>query len=217
MSSCVGDPYYEQLNSAPTIKLSSLTDTIKVSPAAFTNQVSEIVTCYDYNMNMRTLTLTSSDQANIQIFDDKEAALSKTQIGNNVETLNQKVVFKAQKEGDYSVKFDVNDAFATSATTELKIHAFINLLPVAVIKSCSLSASTLSLDFTGSYDADAKWGGALKSYLVYLDGEAIIEVISPKVNIILSETQLPHIATTLNVAVRDNDSALSPKVKPTIQ
>jgi len=96
MSSCVGDPYYEQLNSAPTIKLSSLTDTIKVSPAAFTNQVSEIVTCYDYNMNMRTLTLTSSDQANIQIFDDKEAALSKTQIGNNVETLNQKVVFKAQ-------------------------------------------------------------------------------------------------------------------------
>ena len=114
LASCVGDPYYEKLNTPSTIALSNAADTIKVSAAAFTNKVSEVVTCYDFNMNMRKLSYTSSDATNMLLFDDKSTALTTIPIGNNVETLNQKVVFQAQKEGDYTIDFNVVDAFAAS-------------------------------------------------------------------------------------------------------
>jgi len=217
LASCVGDPYYEKLNTPPTIAISSPVDTIKISTVAYTNKASEIITCYDFNMNMRTLSYTSSDATNIFLFDDKSTALTTVQIGNDVETLNQKVFFQAKKEGDYVITFNLHDAFTTSASLAYKVHAFSNLLPLAVVDSCTLTGNKLHLNLTSSYDTDARWGGAIKSYLIYIDGESPIEVISPKINIILSEAQLPHIATTLNVAVRDNDSALSPKVKPTIK
>jgi len=216
-ASCVGNSYYDDLNTQPTISISNPTDTIKVSPAAFTNQASEIVTCYDYNMNMRTLSFTSSDSTNILLFDDKNTAITTIPIGNNVEKLNQKVVFQAEKAGDYTINFKIADSWTTFSSVSYKIHAFTNLLPVAVLDACTLIGSTLTIDMSSSYDADKKYGGAVKSYLVYIDGEETMEFISPKMNIILSETQLMNIATTLMVAVRDNDSELSPKIKPTIQ
>lgn len=216
-TSCVGDSYYDKLNTPPTISISNPADTIKVSPATFTNQVSEIVTCYDYNMNMRILSFTSSDSTNILLFDDKNTAITTIPIGNNVEKLNQKVVFQAKKEGDYTINFKIADAWTTYSSVSYKIHAFTNLLPVAVLDACTLIGSTLTIDMSSSYDADKKYGGAVKSYLVYIDGEETMEFISPKMSIILSENQIMNIATTLMVAVRDNDSELSPKIKPTIQ
>jgi len=217
LTSCVGNSYYDDLNTPPTISISQQADTIKVSPVAFTNRVSEIVSCYDYNMNMRTLSYTSSDTTNVLLFDDKNTTIKTIAIGNNVETLNQKVIFQAEKEGDYKIDFKVADAWTTYSSVSYKIHAFTNLLPVAVIYSCTLSGSTLSIDMSSSYDADKKYGGAVKSYLVYIDGEEIMEFISSKVSIILSENQIVNIANTLTVAVRDNDNELSPKIKATIQ
>lgn len=193
-------------------------DTIKVSSAWLSNQVSEIVSSYDYNMNMRTLSYTCSNDTNLSLFDDKGMALkTQIQIGNGIEKYDQKVVFQAKKEGDYTVKFKIADAFSTYSTVETKIYAFTNWAPVAVINSCTLTGSTLSIDMSGSYDTDKKYGSTVKSYQVLIDGEVYMEFISPKINIILSQTQLININNSLYVAVRDNDGVLSPKIKAIIK
>ena len=216
-SSCVGDSYYNNLNSEPTISISSHADTIKVSPVAFTDKVNQIVTCTDYNMNMRTLSYKCSNDTNIILFDDKNVALpNQIQIGNNIEKLNQQIIFKAIKEGDYTIKFDVKDAFSLTKPVEYSIHAFNNLLPVAVVKSCTLVGSLLSIDMSTSYDTDEKYGGEISSYIIYIDGERTLEFDSPQVNVILSQGQISNINSNLHVAVRDNDKELSQKIKPTV-
>jgi len=218
-ASCVGDPYYEKLNTEPTISISNNADTIKVSAVALTDQASEIISTYDYNMNMRTLSYTcSGDTTSLIFWDDKATKLSPNiLIGNAVEKFNQKVIFQAKKAGDYKVQFKIADAFSTAATVECNIHAFTNLLPVASTKTCTLSGSSLSIDMSSSYDADSKYGGKVKSYLIYINGEMYMEFDSPMINIILSKAQLANIANNLTIAVRDNDGAISPIIKPTIQ
>lgn len=219
LASCVGDPYYQKLNTEPTISISNNADTIKVSAVALTDQASEVVSTYDYNMNMRTLSYTcSGDSTSLLFWDENNTKLSPNiLIGNAVEKFNQKVIFQAKKAGDYKVQFKIADAFATSSSVECTIHAFTNWLPVAAAKSCTLSGSSLSIDMSSSYDADSKYGGAVKSYLIYINGEMYMEFTSPTINIILSKSQLANIANNLTIAVRDNDGAISPIIKPTFQ
>lgn len=219
LASCVGDPYYEKLNTEPTISISNYADTIKVSSVALTDQASEIVSTYDFNMNMRTLSYTcSGDSTSLLFWDENNSKLSQNiQIGNAVEKFNQKVIFQAKKAGDYKVQFKIADAFLTSATVECNIHAFVNWLPVASVKTCTLDGSSLSIDMSSSYDADSKYGGAVKSYLIYINGEMYMEFDSPIINIILSKAQLANIDKNLSIAVRDNDGEISPIIKPNLK
>lgn len=216
--SCVGDPYYEKLNSAPTVSISSHTDTVKISSVAFTKELSAIVSCYDYNMNMRILSYDCENGADILLLDAKNSTLtSKIQIGNNIEKFDQKITFRPQKEGDFVINFKVMDAFTTKDTVQYKIHAFTNLVPIAAATSCALSGNTLAIDLSSSYDMDKKYGGAVTGYLVYIDGEKVMDFNSPKMNVILSPSQLSNLSSKLTIAVRDNDGQLSTIVKPTIK
>jgi len=215
LSSCVGDPYYEKLNSPPTVSISSPADTVKISAVATSKEVSAIVSCADYNMNMRSLSYSCDNGADILLFDAKNSSLSnQIQIGNNIENFDQKITFRPQKDGDYVINFDVKDAFTAISTVKYKIHAFTNLIPVAAATSCTLSGNTLTIDLSSSFDLDKKFGGAVTGYLVYIDGEKVMDFNSPKMNVILSPAQLSNLASKLTIAVRDNDGQLSTIVKP---
>jgi hypothetical protein len=162
---------------------------------------------------MRTLSYTSSNDTSVLLYDDKSAKLLKSiTIGDDVEYYNQKVVFQALYAGDYVVKFNVADAFSTTGSLNYKIHAFYNWAPVAAVKSCSLSGSTLSIDMSSSYDADAKYGGAVSYYLVYITGEQTMQFNSSDINVLLSPQQISSISNGFSVAVIDNDGAISSKV-----
>jgi len=218
LSSCVGDPYYEKLNSAPTVSLSSPADTVKISAVATSKEVSAVVRCSDYNMNMRSLSYSCENGADILLFDAKNSSLSsQIQIGNNIENFDQTITFRPQKDGDYVINFDVKDAFTAISSVKYKIHAFTNLMPVAAATSCTLYGNTLTIDLSSSFDMDKKFGGAVTGYLVYIDGEKVMDFNSPKMNVILSPAQLSNLASKLTIAVRDNDGQLSTVVKPILK
>ena len=218
LTSCVGDPYYEKLNSAPTISISSPADTVKISSVATSKEASAIISCSDYNMNMRSLSYSCNNGADILLFDTKNSTLSnQIKIGNNIENFDQKITFRPQKEGDYEINFDIKDAFTAISSVKYKIHAFTNLMPVAAATSCTLSGNTLTIDLSSSFDMDKKYGGEVTGYLVYINGEKVMDFNSPKMNVILSPAQLSNLASKLTIAVRDNDGQLSTIVKPTIK
>jgi hypothetical protein len=217
LSSCVGDSYYDKLNSTPEMSLSKETDTLKVSPNSYKSSSELTVSASDYNMNMRTLKVVSSNDK-LKLYDDNSSLISSNlEIGNNVETFGKKIIFSASAAGDYSVEFTVKDAFGQSYSKTANIHAFYNLLPVAVVKSCTLSGTTLSIDLTGSYDQDAKYGGEVSSYIVYLAGEPALEFTSSSFDVFVSKSNISNVQSNLYVAVRDNDGEISSKTKVTIK
>lgn len=217
LSSCVGDSYYDKLNSTPTISISSQADTVKISAVATSKEVSAIVSCSDYNMNMRSLSYSCDNGADILLFDANIALNNQVQIGNNIENFEKKITFRPQKDGDYVINFKVKDAFTTRDSVQYKVHAFTNMIPVVATTSCVLSGNTLSLDLSASYDVDKKFGGAVTGYLVYIGDEKVMDFSSPKMNVILSPAQLSNLASKLTIAVRDNDGQLSTIVKPTLK
>ena len=220
LSSCVGNSYYDNLNNPPTLNATGLTDTIKVSPVTFTNKSSEVINCYDYNMNMDVLSYDCSDTTNVHVLDDKGSRFPLSyRIGSYVEKFSQKIYFNAITEGDFTVKFSLKDTFKKSSDLTVKIHAFYNWLPVAIIKTASLSGITLTLNCNGSYDTDAKYGGAIKSYLVYIDGEKTMEFFTPSITILLSSQTATNInskVSAIYVACRDNDGQIGNKIKVSI-
>lgn len=216
LSSCIGNAYYDSLNEAPTMSLSQNQDTIKTSGSSTKILIQQTVTCHDYNMNMDKIEFEVSDPE-IKMADDKGNPLSeKTKIGSYVETYSYNCYVSTKKEGNFIIKYTLTDKYHKTVEQTTKLHSFYNWLPVAVVKNFSLSGTILTMNLTSSYDSDARFGGAIQNYLLYIDGESVMEFSTANITVMLSSQTATNISKKMSnvyVACRDNDAEIGNKVK----
>lgn len=128
---------------------------------------------------------------------------------NPVEPGMVRYVFCPNTVGFQSVNFKVVDAYGLTAASCLNLTTFFNLPPVA--KLTYLNTSVLDplqykLDASGSYDKDAKYGGAIINYQFS---------ISPNYQVITPYNSISYIFPSpgnyqITLRVEDNDNEWSP-------
>lgn len=207
------------LNDPPTISLQpemggeetkNMEDSVKFSKPEFAFSPF-FITTYDPNQNIRSVTYRALIGRG-SIYFKNELMKDTIAMPTSIESAVTKVLVKfvPQQVGITNVLFIVEDRVGRKDSAHLKITAFNNLEPVAMLNVNSLEIVDpyeYSFDASASFDQDAKFGGIITRYLFTINSEKI-ETIQPSIKYIF-----PAPGTyTVRLRVRDNDDALSSEV-----
>ncbi|MDR1226819.1 MAG: hypothetical protein LBK47_07985 [Prevotellaceae bacterium] len=175
LAACTTEDYYRNANLSPVLTANvdlDRIDTIKTGMASQARTFTMSVTATDENKNMNTL-LVSASAGNVKI--DGEATNSvPIEATRERGDFTRSIEFVPNSEGLHTLNARVRDDFGTSGSIEKKVFSFTNMRPKVGVTSTAPHRTNLDeveypLDFSTSYDRDAKWGGRIDSlcFLAY--------------------------------------------------
>jgi hypothetical protein len=115
-------------------------------------------------------------------------------------------------QGNSKTTFIITNRINQSDSAFLNLVVFNNLPPVAVLNVSYLGQADpyeYEFDGSGSYDADASFGGMITQYDFIINGVAAIQTVTPVVKYIFPGPG----SYIIQLKVQDNDGAFSPVVQ----
>lgn len=124
---------------------------------------------------------------------------------------NGQLTFRALEAGEYNFIVSVEDAQGLSTSIVLEINVLSNWLPVAQLSMTQVEENIphqILIDAVSSFDADARWGGAVTGYEFMVDDFYTTETVRNKLEYIFPEAKTYRIG----LRVKDNDGEWSAQV-----
>ncbi|GHT16339.1 hypothetical protein AGMMS4956_18530 [Bacteroidia bacterium] len=169
MSACTTENYYRSANRSPilssTVNL-DVVDTIKTSAVSQKRTYVLPIEAQDENGNMNTL-LVNATGGDAAILVDGQPSTEAIELSKEKYNFTRNVEFTPNSDGKHNVSVRVKDDFGNIASLEKNVYSFTNMRPKAMVslsyQRMGWDAINYTLDFTTSYDMDAKWGGTIDS------------------------------------------------------
>jgi len=127
-----------------------------------------------------------------------------------VNSLDSMVSFSPETNENVSLKVYVTDIYSNKASALVNLELFYNLPPHAVF-SYTVNDNILTINATGSYDEDKKWGGHVTEYEYSLNG---IKTYSDN-GLFIQEVE-PGKSYQFTLRVKDNENVWSELSEQTI-